>query len=463
MSIKRIVASAALGACLTFAVVAGPATAHAAAPPTAASRATAAPTAAPLPTLPQVSSAQQGAVWLADRLTASGFIPSPTNPAQPDLGTTANVVLALASAGVDPSGAHHALAYLAAHVNAYVKVAGNDGPGQLALLILDAHALRTSPTSFGGTDLVTRLLATERKSGPDKGLFGAQDATYDGAYRQGLALAALAGAGVTSPAQVGLAESWLLGQQCPDGGWTSLVSTTNPCSGNPADFEGPDTNSTALAIQGLSAQGVLGSAAAAEASTFIAKAEDSDGGWGYEPNAKGAPGSTDPDSTALVIQSILALGQSPSATAFVKTGANPVSALLSFQLKTGSGKGAYFYPGSRTPNVLATYQAVPAAASVKIPFDLAISPPSLPTGTVGTAYSVTLTSTGGTGHDRWGWVAGSAIPPGLVLHPLTGVLSGRPTEVGTFRLTIEMTDGRTTTKPATDDVAWKVFTLTVRS
>ena len=124
MSIKRIVASAALGACLTFAVVAGPATAHAAAPPTAASPVAAhAPTAAPLPTLPQVSSAQQGAVWLADRLTASGFIPSPTNPAQPDLGTTANVVLALASAGVDPSGAHHALAYLAAHVNAYVKVA----------------------------------------------------------------------------------------------------------------------------------------------------------------------------------------------------------------------------------------------------------------------------------------------------------------------------------------------------
>ena len=262
---------------------------------------------------------------------------------------------------------------------------------------------------------------------------------------------------------MGLAESWLLGQQCPDGGWTSLVSATNPCSGSPGDFEGPDTNSTALAVQGLSAQGVLGSAAAAKASTFIAKAEDSDGGWGYEPNAKGAPGSTDPDSTALVIQSILALGQSPSATAFVKTGANPVSALLSFQLKIGSGQGAYFYPGSRTPNVLATYQAVPAAAGVKIPFDLAISSPSLPSGQVGTAYSVTLTSTGGTGHDRWGWVAGSVIPPGLVLHPLTGVLSGRPTEVGTFRLTIEVTDGRPRTKPAADDVAWKVFTLPVRS
>ena len=141
----------------------------------------------------------------------------------------------------------------------------------------------------------------------------------------------------------------------------SVQLATRPTS------QGPDTNSTALAVQGLSAQGVLGSAAAAKASTFIAQAEDSDGGWGYEPNAKGAPGSTDPDSTALVIQSILALGQSPSAAAFDKAGANPVSALLSFQLKSGSGKGAYFYPGSSDPNLLATYQAVPAAASRQVP------------------------------------------------------------------------------------------------
>ena len=96
MSIKRIVASAALGVCLTFAVVAGPATAHAATP-----------TAAAPPTLPQVASAQQGATWLADQFTPSGFIPSSTNPAQPDLAATANAVLALASAGVDPTGARH--------------------------------------------------------------------------------------------------------------------------------------------------------------------------------------------------------------------------------------------------------------------------------------------------------------------------------------------------------------------
>ena len=75
----------------------------------------------------------------------------------------------------------------------YVRVDGSDGPGQLALLILDAHAMGVNPKAFGATDLVSCLLATERTSGTDKVLFGAQDATYDGAYRQGLSLAALAG------------------------------------------------------------------------------------------------------------------------------------------------------------------------------------------------------------------------------------------------------------------------------
>ena len=189
MSIKRIVASAALGACLTFAVVAGPATAHAAAPADASM-----PRSGSCPDRSCPADTPPGLVGPAGRrLVGRSAHPvrvhplhRPTRPS-PTWRATANVVLALASAGVDPSGAHHALAYLAAHVNDYVKVDGSDGPGQLALLILDAHALRASPTSFGGTNLVTRLLATERKSGADKGLFGAQDPTYDGAYRQGLA------------------------------------------------------------------------------------------------------------------------------------------------------------------------------------------------------------------------------------------------------------------------------------
>ena len=53
------------------------------------------------------------------------------------------------------------------------------------------------------------------------------------------------------------AISWLVAEQCPDGGWTSPDNAINACNGLPAAFAGPDTNSTALAVQGLAAQGAL--------------------------------------------------------------------------------------------------------------------------------------------------------------------------------------------------------------
>ena len=317
--------------------------------------------------LPQTVAARQGASWLAGRLTAAGYIPSETTPGQADLVSTANTVLALASAGVDRAAADNAMGYLEAHVDQYVTVDGTDGPGQLALLILDARALGLDPRRVGGTDLVARLLATERTSGPDAGLFGAQEPTFDGAIRQGFSLAALADAGVTDPAQVGAAESWLTGQRCPDGGWTSYVTTANPCNGDPGSYQGPDTNSTALAVEGLAAQGALSPTAATDAAGFLAGAQDGDGGWGYYPNTTSTPGSTDPDSTAWVIQAVVALGLSPSASRFTQGDANPVSSLLSFQITSGAGRGAFSFPPSAGPDLLATYQAVPALTGVALP------------------------------------------------------------------------------------------------
>ena len=64
--------------------------------------------------------------------------------------------------------------YLESNVDPYVTAGGADGPGQLALLILDAGGVGGEPQSFGGTDLVARLLATEQTSGPDAGLFGTE-------------------------------------------------------------------------------------------------------------------------------------------------------------------------------------------------------------------------------------------------------------------------------------------------
>jgi hypothetical protein len=180
-----------------------------------------------------------------------------------------------------------------------------------------------------------------------------------GVYQQGLALAALGSVGVKSTSQTEAAVSWLVGQQCPDGGWT-YDKAQNPCDTSPSQG-GPDTNSTSLAVQGLAAQGALTSSVSSDALSFLKGGQDPDAGWGYTPNSAGNPGSTDPDSTALVMQGLLALGQSPTGPDFMKGRANPVSSMLRFQFTSGQNAGAFYFPPPPAPaSLIATYQAVPA-------------------------------------------------------------------------------------------------------
>ena len=320
---------------------------------------------------PQNLAAREGAQWLAAQVDAQGFVATTTAPAQPELGFTAQVPLALAAANVAPAVSQRVLSYLAGHVEAYVTAGGSDGPGQLALLILDAHALGADPDDFGGTDLVSRLLATEQTTGTDAGLFGTQTPAYNGTYRQGLSLAALAAVGDTGGPGLSAAVSWLEAQQCPDGGWSSLEAAQG-CTVDPGTYLGPDTNSTALALEGLAAQGAVSPAVSAAALGFLAGAQDPDGGWSYYPDTATVPGVSDPDSTSLVVQALLSLGVSPTSEPFSKAAGDPVSYIESQQLTSGPGSGAFVFPvaagGSGTADVLATYQAVPALAGVAIPF-----------------------------------------------------------------------------------------------
>ncbi|HVX21335.1 MAG TPA: hypothetical protein VHB02_08305 [Acidimicrobiales bacterium] len=361
---RRIAAAAlatslALGVGLASTVTAG-----------AASSASAASSAAPQ--LPQLPAARQAAGWLAGQFNDQGFIPLTPGSSQPYLFATAESVLALAAAGTDLPLARQALSYLGANLASYVTTGGADGPGPLALLALDAEALGVDPRSFGGTDLVARLLATQQSTGDDAGLFGTETqlATYAaGTYDQGLALAALAGAGVHGTAPVAAAVSWLTAQQCPGGGWSLPDQALNPCTGNPATFMGPDTNSTALAVEGLAAQKALTSATAGGALGFFAAGQDADAGWSYLPNSEAAPQTSQPTSTALVIQGLLALGATPATASFTKGSASPLSTLLSFRLTAGTAVGAFTFPGTTTsPNLIATYEAVPALAGLPIPF-----------------------------------------------------------------------------------------------
>lgn len=65
-----------------------------------------------------------------------------------------------------------------------------------------------------------------------------------------------------------------------------------------------------------------------------------------------------------------------------------------------------------------------------------ISPSSLANATVGTSYNVTFTQTGFTGTITW---SATGLPTGLNIDSNTGVLSGTPTQVGNFNITITAT------------------------
>lgn len=379
-------------AATALALVAAPATASAA-PATATSTVTAAATA----TAPaadgidapagNVRTARLGAGYLARQIVANGGYLAPFGTA--DASSTAYAVVALAAAGVGGRATTLALRYLKTRVaDGLVDGTGADDAGALANVILATTAAGEDPRAFGGTapanNLVERLLATKRTAGPDRGLFGAADPTYDGAFRQGLALAALHGARVP-PSRVTPSLAWLTAQQCADGLWTSYRPDTSvPCpAADPATFSGPDTNSTSLAVQGLAAYG--SQPRRGVMLTTLKGIQSADGGF---PFLAVAGQSSDPNSTAVTIQALVATKAAPGSLRWVVDGASPYAALAAYQLGCGDpapDRGAYYYPGSRTANVLATIQAVPAQVGATLPVDHRQQAPGAPTPTCSSA------------------------------------------------------------------------------
>jgi hypothetical protein len=326
------------------------------------------PAGAAKPKTPTV--AQLGATYIANQITTNGgFVksfgaPDPTN--------TAYAVIALHAAKIGQAASDAAITYLEGQLTDAVQSGGADAPGALAYYIMAAVSAGVDPHQFGGTapqnDLVARLLATQHTSGPDAGLFGTQSPAFDGAFRQGLALQALKAAKVKkSDAHVVSALAWLTNQQCSDGLWQAYRSNPSaPCdTPDPIAFAGPDTNSSAMAFMGLAALGHKPMKKTAIATLHTV--QSSDGGF---PDIAASGQSSDPDSTALSIQMLLALGSSPKNKAWTLPGGTPLSALASYQLgcsDPAADRGAFFFPGDRSPNTFATVQAIPAAALKKFP------------------------------------------------------------------------------------------------
>ncbi len=322
--------------------------------------------------------------WLASQVGPTGQV-NISGATQSVVTQTMYVAQGLAATGEQRDALDRAMSFLSLGPNieewvtndgsgGTVAPPGADLPERLASLILLANTTGGNSRSFGvpAVDLVARAEAMFSQVVP--GFYGYQE-PWSSVQDQSLMVIALQAVGATPPEA---AIDWLVNQQCTGGtnplgslgGWQASRSTTgnvlDDCGApDPLNYSGADTNSTAFAIQALQFFGRTAPVAAA--ATFLQSAQANSGA-----NAGGFPwfsgGDVDANSTALVLQAITAMGQSPSMWSVGS--ANPLGVLQSFQLLSpASDAGAFFAswnPG--VPDLLASYQGVWGLSLSAFPF-----------------------------------------------------------------------------------------------
>ncbi|MEV0636006.1 prenyltransferase/squalene oxidase repeat-containing protein [Streptomyces sp. NPDC050619] len=179
------------------------------------------------------------------------------------------------------------------------------------------------------------------------GLYGSADPTYDGVWRQSLALLAQHMAGVRPAAE---AVDWLTGQQCANGAFA-------PYRADPAkacDAKLPvDTNNTAAAVQALAALGGHYTATD-KAVAWLKSVQNTDGGWGYAPG-----GASDTNSTSVVVGALTAVGDKPQDVR--KGERSPYDALRKLALPCkGAGAGAFAFQPDKEGKLAANADATAA-------------------------------------------------------------------------------------------------------
>jgi phospholipase C len=138
----------------------------------------------------------------------------------------------------------------------------------------------------------------------------------------------------------------------------------------------------------------------------------------------------------------------------VSSGALPSGLTLS---SAGVISGTPTTAGSFTFTAKATDSSSPPKAfsdTYTMQVNLAVSPSTLPTAIDSTAYSTTLSATGGTAPYTW-TVSSGSLPSGFTLSS-AGVLSGTPTAAGTFKFTVEATDSSSPKNVGTESYAFHV-------
>ncbi|HHB89872.1 MAG TPA: hypothetical protein ENK60_01035 [Anaerolineae bacterium] len=205
--------------------------------------------------------------------------------------------------------------------------------GEGAKALRAALAAGLDPRNFGGIDLIAFL---ENEYNPDTGYYHPYNL-----FRNNLAIIALARAGRPIPAK---AIDALAAMQRPDGCWGWPIDP---------DATASDTDTSGLALHALAAAGRPDHPTVGQCIARLRAMQNEDGGW----ELSGIYGDqvSNVDSTALVVQGLVATGWDPEGPLFTRD-QNAVQAILSFQAEDGSFWWRHNQAGSL---MLGTTQAIP--------------------------------------------------------------------------------------------------------
>ncbi len=254
----------------------------------------------------------------------------------------------------DPSTTADAVYALAA-TNTPIESVTTEGRSPLDFLL--AHAQSYSATTGGAAKLALAAIA----AGADPRQFGGVDliarveSAYDeqtGLYDPQLfvnAYALLAQAAAGAEVSPAAIQA-VLTRQARDGSW-AWNGSTEPGSG--------DSNTTAIVIQALIAAGLpRDHQAIAAGLDYLRSTQAADGSFAYQPSTEPLVG--DANSTALAVQAILAAGNDPNSSDWHYA----LDALARFQNPSGALRWRDDAPDD---NLLATLQAIPALAGRVLP------------------------------------------------------------------------------------------------
>ncbi|MCX4574694.1 hypothetical protein OHB41_16140 [Streptomyces sp. NBC_01571] len=224
-------------------------------------------------------------------------------------------------------------------------------------MIVRRTAAVLAATVVIGTALVPAAVADSSSPSPTasraipSGLFGSADPTYDGVWRQSLALLAQHTVG-ERPAPK--AVDWLAGQQCANGAFAAYrADAAAPCDTRTM----VDTNSTAAAVQALAALGGH-DGGTRKAVGWLKSVQNKDGGWGYT-----AGGASDANSTSVVVGALAAAGGTPGDVKS-RTGRSPYDALVKLSVACdgkGADAGGFAYQPDKRGALAANADATAAA------------------------------------------------------------------------------------------------------